>query len=300
MTQNNRIRRSELVCPGTSLKMMGKAVLSGADEVIFDLEDASAQSQKEVARKTVIEAFQTLSFSDQVIRAFRVNGVETQHCYRDVVDVLEAVGSKVQVLVLPKVKRVDDVRFVDCLLGQIEKRIGVPPHTFRLEVLIETASGLECCADIAKASPRVDSLIFGIADFAAEMGMRDFRGESTAFLFARQRLLLAARAAGIDAIDAVTVQYQDVTQVTSDANAAAALGFDGKWAIHPSQVAPIHAALTPSAEEIAQAARLVEAYAKANTQGLGAVSFDGEMVDAASLAVAHKRLAIARRAGLVS
>jgi citrate lyase beta subunit len=295
MNAQKRIRRCELVCPATSLKMMTKAAASQSDEVIFDLEDASAASKKDDARRLLIEAFLTLSMPMQMLSAYRINGVETPHCYRDIVDVLEAVGARAQVLVVPKVRRAEEIHFVDCLLAQIEKRLGLELNTFRLEVLLETASGLENCSDIVSASPRIDSLIFGIADFAADMGMKDFRHNAGAFLFARQRMLLAARSAGVDAIDAVTVQFQDAGQCEADAQSAVALGFDGKWAIHPSQVDIIQRAFTPSADEIASAKRLMDAYADANARGLGAVTIDGEMVDAATLAVAARQLEIARR-----
>jgi citrate lyase subunit beta / citryl-CoA lyase len=296
---SRKIRRCELICPGHSPKMIAKALAAGADEVIFDLEDACAQSQKDLARHTVIEAFQSHPLPPEVVVGYRINGVDTAHGYRDVIDVLQAVGARVQVLVVPKVRSVDDVRFVDRLVSQIEMRCRLPAQSIRLEVLIETASGLLQAPAIATCTPRLDSLIFGIADFAAELGMKDFRESPLNFLFARQQMLLAARAAGIDAIDAVTVQYKDLDRVTEDAKASAALGYDGKWAIHLSQVAPIQAAFTPTAEEIARAQTLVARYQQADSQGQGAMSVDDEMVDAATLAVEQRRLSVARRAGLV-
>lgn len=289
-----------MTCPGHSLKMMAKAAASEADEVIFDLEDACAVSLKVDARKVVIEALNTLSFTGEKVRAYRVNGVETPWCYRDLVDVLEAAGKNVDVVVVPKVRTGDDVRFVDRLIGQIEQSTGLPPGRIRLEVLIETAAGLLHAEEIAQASPRMASLIFGVADFAGDLGTRDFRQDADRlFAWPRMQLLTAARAAGIDAIDSVTVQFKDLDQLARDAKNAAQLGFDGKWAIHPAQLAGIHAAFTPTAEEITRAQQILAAYEKADRSGLGAIVYGDEMVDAATLKVEEKRLAVARRAGLI-
>jgi citrate lyase subunit beta/citryl-CoA lyase len=150
---------------------------------------------------------------------------------------------------------------------------------------------------IATSSPRLDSLIFGVADFAGEVGARDFKeNQQQVFSYARQHLLTAARAAGLDAIDSVTVQFKDLSQVEADARHAAMLGYDGKWAIHPAQLPAIHAAFTPSDDELARAQRLIDAYASADaTAGLGAIVIDGEMVDAATLMVEKRKLAIAQK-----
>lgn len=291
------IRRSELTCPGHSLKMMQKAAASEADEVIFDLEDACAVSQKVEARRVVAEALRTCGFTNGKVRAYRINGVETPWCYRDLVDVLEASGSFVDVIVVPKVRTADDVKFVDRLVTQIEQANRLPVGRIRLEVLIETSKALLQAEAIAQASARLDSLIFGVADFAGEVGARDFReNHQGVFSYARQHLLTAARAAGLDAIDSVTVQFKDLSQVEADARHAAMLGFDGKWAIHPAQLPAIHAAFTPSADELARAQRIIDAYAKAdNTEGLGAIAIDDEMVDAASLRVEARKLQIAKK-----
>ena len=282
--------------------MMQKAAASDADEVIFDLEDACAVSQKVEARKTVAQALQSCEFTGGKVRAYRINGVETPWCYRDLIDVLETSARFVDVVVLPKARTADDVRFVDRLITQIEQSLKLPVGRIRLEVLIETSKALLQAEAIAAASPRLESLIFGVADFAGETGARDFRdNHQTTFAFARQHLLTAARAAGIDAIDSVTVQFKDLTRVEADARHAASLGFDGKWAIHPAQLPAIHDAFTPSAEALTRAQRIIEAYAKADQQdGLGAIVIDDEMVDAATLTLERRRLAIAakaRRAG---
>ena len=280
---------------------MEKAAASDADEVIFDLEDACAVSQKVSARKTVIEALSTFSFTGQKVRAYRINGVETAWCYRDLIEVLEGAGKHVDVVVIPKVRCADDVRFVDRLILQIERATGLAPGRIQLEVLIETTAGLLHVEEISLASPRMTSLIFGVADFAGDLGARDFRQDADRlFYYPRMQLLTAARAAGIDAIDSVTVQFKDLEQLARDAHNAAQLGFDGKWAIHPAQLPAIHAAFTPTSEEIIRAQQILEAYERANRSGLGAIVYGEEMVDAATLKVEEKRLAIARRAGLIS
>ncbi len=272
------VRRSELVCPGHLMKMMAKAAASDADEVIFDLEDACPVAQKVAARALVAEALRTLDFTRGKIRAYRINGVGTPWWREDVA----AAAELADVVVVPKVRTADEVRAVAALL----------PEKKQLEVLIETAAGLVNAYEIAKV-PRVESLIFGVADFAADLGARDFRGDFNAV---RLQMLIAARAAGVQAIDSVTVQYKDEAQVVSDARNAASMGYDGKWAIHPSQIAPIHTAFNPTPDELAKAQRIVDAYAAA---GEGAIELDNEMVDAATIAVAKKRLQIAKRAGLV-
>ena len=242
------VRRTELTCPGHSLKMMAKAAQeTAADEVIFDLEDACAVSQKVGARKTVIEALRTVDFKGKV-RAFRPNGVRTHYFYRDLIEVVEAAGTFIDVVVLPKVYTEDDVRFADRLLTQIEEANGLEVGRIRLEVLIESAKALLRAEAIAESSPRMASLIFGIADYAGDVGARDFRGsEFQRFHYPKSHLIAAARAAGIAAIDNVTVQFRDLEQVARDAEQGAQLGFDGKWAIHPAQVEPINRAYTPTA-----------------------------------------------------
>ena len=175
---------------------------------------------------------------------------------------------------------------------------GAPQRTTACR-LIETSKALLQAEAIANASPRLESLIFGVADFAGEVGARDFRANhQTTFAYARQHLLTAARAAGLDAIDSVTVQFKDLSQVEADARHAASLGFDGKWAIHPAQLPAIHAAFTPTAEEVARAQRIVDAYAKADQRdGLGAIVIDDEMVDAATITLEARKLAVAKRSG---
>jgi citrate lyase subunit beta/citryl-CoA lyase len=276
------------------MKMMEKAAASDADEVIFDLEDACAFSQKAKARQEVAQALAELKFRGNKLRAFRVNAVDTPFCFRDVWEVLQVAGKQVDVIVLPKVNKPADVHFLCKLTSQIEADLGLVRGRIQIEAQIETALGLHNAYEIAKASPRVSALIFGVADFAGDWGARDFKEDAQRlFYFPRAQMLNAARAAGVDAIDAVTVQFRDTALVAYESKEAAKMGYDGKWAIHPEQLVPIHAAFTPSPEELERARSIIEAYRQADLQrGMGAIVVGDEMVDAATLKVEEKKLAI--------
>jgi citrate lyase subunit beta/citryl-CoA lyase len=280
--------------------MMAKAAGSDADEVIFDLEDACAVSQKVAARRTLVDALRSLDFGGKV-RAFRVNGLKTPWFFRDVVEVIESAGALVDSVVLPKVESADDVKFVDRLLAQIEATSGLEVGRIRLEVLIESARALLRAEEISVASPRLSALIFGVADYAGDVGARDIsRGQSELFHYPKSHLLTVARAAGLDAIDSVTVQFRDLEQVKRDAQAGARMGFDGKWAIHPSHLEPIHEAYTPTRDELTRAVAILRAYAEADArEGKGALVFGDEMIDAAGLRLEWRRVAIGLRAGLL-
>ena len=298
--QQAPIRRSELTSPGYSLKMMTKAVSLDADEVIFDLEDACAVSQKVAARQTVIEALTTLEFGGK-LRAFRPNGLHTPFCYRDIVEVVEAAGAFLDSVVIPKINAPADVLFVDRLLTQIEMNMGLPVGRISIEALIESAQGVLHAEQIANATPRLASLIFGLVDFAGDIGAKETGAEQFFYYhYAKAKVITAARAAGIACLDGVTLAIRDLDACQRDASSAAHMGFDGKWAIHPSQVPVINAAFTPTNEEIARAQRILAAYAQADVeQGIGALVIDDEMIDAASLRVERQKLAIAHRAGLI-
>jgi len=266
------VRRSELACPAHSLKMMAKAAASEADEVVFDLEDGCAPSQKIAARKTFIEAFSALDFRGK-IRAFRPNGVDTRFFYRDVIEVVEAAGGKIDVMVVPKVHEAADVLFADRLLTQIEQNIGLPVGRIRLEVLIESAKGVLNAEQIAASTPRLAGLIFGVVDYAGSIGARDtVREQFALYHYPKAKTVAAARAAGIDVVDGVTLQFRDLQQCEHDARSAAQMGFDGKWAIHPDQVPVINRAFTPSPEEIGRAREIIALYERSDiNSGLGAV-----------------------------
>lgn len=294
------VRRSELACPASSLKMMAKAAAGSADEVIFDLEDGCALSQKTEARKTLIEAFQTLDFKGK-IRGFRTNGVRTSFFYRDVIEIVEAVGGKIDVMVLPKVHDPEDVRFADRLLTQIEQNVGLLPGGIKLEALLESAKGVLHAERIALSTPRLVSLIFGSADYAGDIGARSpVREPFAPSQFARAKLVTAARAAGIQAIDGVTFQVRDLEQCQRDADSAAEMGFDGKWAIHPDQVEVINRVFTPTAEQITRAREILDLYRKADlNSGSGVIVYKNEMVDAANLHAEWRTLSVAKRLGIL-
>lgn len=294
------VRRTELTCPAHSMKMMAKAAESAADEVILDLEDSCAVSQKVEARKTLVQALTTLDFKGK-IRAFRPNNIRTRYFYRDLIEVVEGAGRYIDVVVIPKVYTAEDVRFVDRLLTQVEENAGLAAGQIKLEVLIESAKALLRAEEIAACTPRMTSLIFGIADYAGDVGAKDLLHEQfQTFHYPKSHTIAAARSAGIDVIDNVTLQFRDLEQVRQDAEAGARLGFDGKWAIHPSHIDIINTAYTPTREELKRAVALMEAYAQADKEsGAGAIVFGDEMVDAATLRVEWKKIAVARKAGLI-
>ena len=297
MTRDFAVRRSELVCPASSLKMMTRAAESAADEVVFDLEDGCALSQKEAARKTLVQALQTLYFGGK-IRAFRPNAVHTTFFQRDVAEVVEAAGAGIDVMVLPKVHATTDVLAADRLLTQIELKIGLTPGKIKLEALIESAKGVLHAEEIAASSPRLAAVIFGSADYAGDIGARPPVPEHVYF-YPRSKIVAAARGAGIQVIDGVTLQFRDLEQCERDARAAAEMGFDGKWAIHPAQVEVINRVFTPSAEEITRAREILDLYAKADQEsGSGVIVYKDQMVDAANLHNERRNLAIAKKLGL--
>jgi citrate lyase subunit beta/citryl-CoA lyase len=295
-----RIRRSELTCPAHSPKMMAKAASCEADEVILDLEDACAPSQKTAARTTLIEALRTLDFGKKV-RAFRPNALSTRFFFDDMNEVLRGAGACVDAVVLPKVESAAQVKRVDQLLTELEATLGLLSGRIELEVLIESARGLLAAEAIAQASPRLVSLIFGIADYAADVGAKDILGGSwDLYLYPRSRLLAVARAHGLLAIDSVTVQFRDLAQVKTDAKAGARLGLDGKWAVHPTHLEIIHAAYTPSRAELERALAVVRAAEEADLQaGTGAFVYGEEMIDEAGVRLERRKVALARRAGLL-
>jgi len=293
------VRRSELTVPGHSLKMMSKAAASEADQVMFDLEDACAVSQKVEARQTVITAFKTLDFHGK-IRAFRPNNIRTRFFYRDLIEVVEAAGPTIDVVVIPKCAGPEDILVVDRLLEGIEENMGFESGRIKLEVLIESADAVLHAEQIARSTPRMSGLIFGLVDFAGDIGARELGNEQFFYYnYAKAKCITAARAAGISVVDGVTLAVRDLEACRQDARIGARMGFDGKWAIHPSQIEAIHEAYTPDARAIARARHIVEAYEQADVQGgLGAIMIDDQMVDAALLRVEWRTLAIARKAGL--
>jgi citrate lyase subunit beta/citryl-CoA lyase len=276
------------------------------DEVFLDLEDAVAPAQKATARTAVAAALREGSWGGKV-RAVRVNDVTTAWAYRDVIEVVEQSGSSLDVIVLPKVTGPDDLRWLDLLLGQVEAAMGYPAGRIGIEAQIEDARGLAEVDRIAAASPRLEALVFGPADFMASLGMRSleigaqpagYRG-GDAFHYAHLRILVAARARGLQAVDGPYAAIGDADGLRASAGSVAALGYDGKWVLHPGQVDIVNAAFSPAQGDYDRAEVLLEAYAYyTGVQGRGAAMLDGEMIDEASRKLALVAAARGRAAGL--
>jgi citrate lyase subunit beta/citryl-CoA lyase len=283
--------------------MCEKAASAGADLVFLDLEDACAPNAKEGARSIAVGALANLDWG-RTVRAVRINGIDTPWCHGDVIELVEGAGEHLDVLIVPKARRARDVWWIDVLLTQLEVRLGLA-RPIGLEVLIEEAEGLANAAEIAAASPRVEAIIFGAGDLSASLHARvdgnfDPVGEYPGdfWHFARVQVLAAARAAGIDAIDAPYPAYRDPEGYRRAATHAALLGFDGKWAIHPDQVAIANAVFAPTADEVAAARAAVADYRAAESDGVGAIGRDGRLVDAAHMRLAENvlhRAALAAR-----
>jgi citrate lyase subunit beta/citryl-CoA lyase len=278
---------------------MQKAAGSDADELVLDLEDGCPVSKKAAARATLVLALNTIDFRGKV-RAFRPNNARSRFFLDDLLQVVGEAGAAVDTIVLPKVEGPDEVVFVDRLLGHLELKHRLPLGRIRIEALIESAQALLRAEAIAKASRRLASLIFGVADYAGDVGAREIgKDEFSVFHYPKSHIVAAARAAGIDAIDSGTIRFRDLDQCRADAAMAAALGFDGKWAIHPGQVDVINKVFTPTPEEVERARQIFAEYDKADSSTVeGDIVVGDEMVDAATLRIEWKKLVVARKAGL--
>ena len=281
-----RLRRSELSTPASNERMIEKAVASNADLVFLDLEDSVSPNEKVGARAKVVSALKTLDWGRKT-RAFRINDLETEYAYQDIISVVEEAGEYLDIIIIPKVKTAKDVWWVDVLLSQIEKRLK-RPRRIGLEVLIEEVEAIINIEEIARASSRLEALIFGPADYSASQGMDSqvIEGHLDTYPgdpwhYARNRIAIAARAARIDAVDGAFPDYKNLDGYRRECMHARTLGFVGKWAIHPSQIDIANQVFSPSQEEVAYARKLDAAYTEALASGLGAVAVDGKMIDAA-------------------
>jgi citrate lyase subunit beta / citryl-CoA lyase len=281
-----RPRRSELATPASSEHMCEVAARSEADLVFLDLEDACAPSAKEGARATAVAALTNLDWG-RSIRAIRINGLDTPWCYGDIIEVVTGAREALEVIIVPKALSARDVWWVDVLLTQLEAKLGLT-RPIALEALIEEADGLLNVQEIARASPRLEAIIFGAGDLSASLQARvDGNFQPTGpypgdyWHAVRVQVLAAARAAGIAAIDAPYPGYQDADGYRTAATHAALLGFDGKWAIHPDQVPIAKEVFSPSDAEVAEARHIVADYRSAEAEGLGAIGRGGKLVDAA-------------------
>ena len=297
-----RARRSELATPASSERMCEKAPTSGADLVFLDLEDACAPSAKESARQIAISALTELEWG-RTVRAVRINGLDTVWCHDDIIEIVTGARDAVDVLIVPKARTARDVWWVDVLLTQLETKLGIDKR-IGLEVLIEDTEGLANAVDIARSSDRLEAVIFGAGDLSASLHARvDGNFDPTSeypgdfWHYARLQVVTAARVAGIDAIDAPFPAYKDPDGYRRSATHGSLLGFDGKWAIHPSQIPIANEVFSPTPEEIEAARRSVEEYRAAEAKGVGAIGSDGRLVDAAHMRLAANILHKASLAG---
>ena len=298
-----RLNRSELAIPGSQPQMFEKAAKSDVDVIFLDLEDAVAPDEKEQARKNIIEALNDIDWGNKSM-SVRINGLDTHYMYRDVVDVVEQAGERLDLIMIPKVGTAADVYAVDMMVTQIEdakgykKRIG-------FEHIIETALGMQNVSEIAAASKRNESLHFGVADYAASTRARttiiggvnpDYSvltdpAEDGARMthwgdmwhYALARMVVAARANGLRPIDGPFGDFSDPGGYKAQAMRASTLGCEGKWAIHPSQIDLANELFSPSEKEVTQAQRILDAMEQAQKEGKGAVSLDGRLIDIASI-----------------
>jgi len=298
-----RLNRCELAVPGSSVKLFEKAAKSAADVIFLDLEDAVAPDDKPQARQNIVQALHDIDWGRKTM-SVRINGLDTHYMYRDVIEVVEAAGDKLDLIMVPKVGTAADIYAVDMLLTQIEtakgfkKRIGI-------EAIIETALGMQNIHEIAAASPRMESLHFGVADYAASTRARttsiggpnalygvltDKDGDKPRDYFwgdmwhyAISRMVVAARANGLRPIDGPFGDFSDADGYRAQANRAAILGCEGKWAIHPAQIGVANEVYTPPEAEVIKAKRILDAMKEAQAKGQGAVALDGKLIDIASI-----------------
>ncbi len=298
--RKQRLQRSYLAVPGSNPTMIDRAIKSAADYVFLDCEDAVAPPDKEQARKNIIQALNDLDWkaANKTV-SVRINGLDTHYMYRDVVDIMEQAGAKLDTILIPKVGVPADVYTVECIVSQIEVAKGLS-NKVGTEALIETPLGMANVEAIAAAPSRLESMHFGVADYAAFNKARtvvigglnpDYPGDQ--WHFALSRMTVACRAYGLRPIDGPFGDFSDPDGYTAAARRAAALGIEGKWAIHPSQIELANAVFSPLPAEVDKAHRIIAALKEAEAQGKGAASLDGKMIDAASEKMARNILVVA-------
>jgi malyl-CoA/(S)-citramalyl-CoA lyase len=302
-------RRSNLSVPGHMEKMHSKARQSAADIVMFDLEDSVPLDQKETARAQVIQSLLSLDWQNKTVTV-RCNGLDTPFAYRDLIDIVENAGQVLDAVVVPKVDHPGDIHFVQRLLKGIEMEKQYT-NRIRIEASIESAVGLDNVSRTAKASSRLSALVFGIADYSASIGARlvsvSGHGEADTDIypghrwhFPLSRIVMAAKANGLQVMDAPYGNFKDLEGLRRSAIMANSLGCDGKWVIHPGQIDMVNAVFSPSPEEIERARSVIEAYDAAVKSGRGAVSLGGSMVDNATIRLARQLWEQAKELGLLN
>ena len=302
--RRQQLQRSTLAVPASNVGMIEKAADSAADVVFLDLEDAVAPPEKAQARKNAIAALNDIDWEAKgKTVSVRINGLDTGYMYRDVVDIMEQAGDRVHMLLIPKLGVVSDLYMVDALVNQIEQACGLTRRV-GLEALIETALGMANVEEIARhaatSDSRLEALHFGVADYAASMRARtvNIGGLNPAYPgdqwhAALSRMIIACRAYGLRALDGPFGDFNDPDGYVTAAERAAALGFEGKWAIHPSQIGMANTVFSPPEAEITRARRIIEELRKAEAMGKGAASLDGKMIDAASEKMAMNVISLA-------
>lgn len=303
-----KTHRSVLSVPGHVQKMHVKAADCAADVIMLDLEDSVPPDAKEAARKQIFESLQTIDWREKTV-AVRINSLDTPFAYRDLLEIVEGAGDKVHKIVVPKVNHPGDIHFVERMLDGIEQARAFT-GTIGIEASIETAAGLAEVLAIAAVGRRLQSLVFGIADYSASIGARlvsiSGHGENEAGIypghrwhFALSRMVMAAKANGLLAIDAPYGNFKDNDGLQKSAVMAGALGCDGKWAIHPNQIDAINQVFSPSPEDIDRAVTVLKAAQTAKQQFRGAIAVDGRMVDLATVHLAQRLYDQARHLGLI-
>ena len=295
----SRLQRSELAVPGSSPEMFEKALNSKADYIFLDLEDAVSPMDKISARQNVIKALKEINWREKgKTISVRINSPDTYYMYKDLIDIVEEVGEKLDTILLPKAGTASDVYMIDCLLTQIEtsKKLN---NKIGIECLIETALGMSNIKEIAKSSDRLEALHFGVADYAASLRARtvvigglnpDYPGDQ--WHHGLSQLVMTCRAYGLRAIDGPFGDFNDPDAYIEAAKRGAAIGIEGKWAIHPSQIELANKVFSPPSSEVTKAKRILEELDKAAKAGKGAAQLDGRMIDAASARMAENIVTI--------
>ena len=295
----SRLQRSELAVPGSSPKMFEKALNSNADYIFLDLEDAVSPNDKITARQNVIKALKEINWREkEKTISVRINSLDTHYMYRDVIEIVEEAGERVDTLLVPKAGTASDLYMVDCLLTQIETNKKLK-NKIGIECLIETALGMSNIKEIAKSSSRLEALHFGVADYAASLRARtvvigglnpDYPGDQ--WHHGLSKLVMTCRAYGLRAIDGPFGDFNDPEAYIAAAKRGAAIGIEGKWAIHPSQIDLANKVFSPPESEVNKAKRIIEELDKAAKEGKGAAQLEGRMIDAASARMAENILNI--------
>ena len=296
--------RSLLSVPGSNLRMVEKAFASDADAIILDLEDAVAPKAKAEARRNVVRGLKEFDRRGKAALC-RVNALDTPYFYRDLIEVVEGSGENLDAVLIPKVERPEDLYAVAALLNQIELATGLERRRIEIEAQVESAGGLVNVDATVRASDRLGGLHFGPGDYAASVRM-PYRSIGTMdewdevypghrFHYAMHRVVVAARTVGVRAVDGPVADHRDEEGLRKSCLLARSLGFDGKWCIHPAQIAIVNHHFSPTEKEVEWAEKVVAAYEEANAAGSGAISVEGQMVDAASIRMARNTLDVARR-----